>query len=256
MALEARFVRNYYDQRIAAASTYLQRRWLTTPGDCKRYFQTLLALDWALSPARFDTVVEIGCGPGVWTRLIAAHARRVFALDISAGMLAQFANDLTGCGPVERVCADFTSAPLARDTADAIICIRALEYFPDKEAAIGEMARVGRDGASLFIVTKNPDYRRGRNGSEPSSAERARLHSGQIAPVQLTTILRRHGFADLKVRAVTLLRTEMPAVWGLCDVLHSLAWKYPAASTLPGWVRPHVESYVVTGTLQKLPQRA
>lgn len=248
------FVKRYYDNRIRESPVpYLHNRWLANPIDRKGYHQTWRTLERIIGDKQFDLVFEVGPGPGVWTEIFAEHAQAVVAMDISMGMLSQFPHRLASSSAIRRVCADSLSLPVSEGMASAIFCVRAFEYFPDKVKAVAEMARIGRNDCFLIIVTKNPYYLgRHRRGNTPATAStKVRLHSGQIPANELAGLLRQYHFCGLQVRPVTLLRTRTPFIWYLCDFLKFVASKSPGSNGLPVWLQTHVESYVITGYLEK-----
>ncbi len=82
--------------------------------------------------------LEVGSGTGFGTVHLAAHFRRVIAMDLSAGMLALAPPDLA-----PRVRADGASLPLADDSVDVVALINML-LFPS------EVDRVLRPGGAVL----------------------------------------------------------------------------------------------------------
>ena len=79
-------IQEIYDE---AASYYQQLRWFKTRLTRLEYAQTEAALlsQFHFSQEKKGRYLEIGCGPGTWTKVVAAHAAEVIALDISANMI-------------------------------------------------------------------------------------------------------------------------------------------------------------------------
>jgi SAM-dependent methyltransferase len=92
-----------------------------------------------------DTVLEIGCGVGRFTRVLARRAREVIALDVSDEMLArarELCADLEG---VRWVLGDGVSLPGVDDgTVDACVSIVVFQHFPGPEIALGYVCELGR----------------------------------------------------------------------------------------------------------------
>src|SRR5688500_4677879 len=81
-------IRRYYDDKVQAlADPYKWRRWEASAVRREHYLQTELTLGRALANLHFDRLVEVGCGPCVWTGMLAAHAAQVTAIDLSLSML-------------------------------------------------------------------------------------------------------------------------------------------------------------------------
>lgn len=108
----------------------------------------------ALRPG--DHVVDIGCGAGI-DSLIAAKMvgprGRVIGIDMTRAMLekAQAAAELMGADHVEFRQGYGEDMPIEDDWADVVISNGVLNLFPDKSAALREMARVLKPGGRLQI---------------------------------------------------------------------------------------------------------
>ena len=117
-----------------------------------------------LAPRTGETLLEIGCGTGHVTAELAREAGergRVYALDLSDGMLAQTRQLLQQEGLRERVClccADAAKIPLRDASVDALFTSFTLELFdtPEIPVVLAECSRVLRPGGRLGIaaVTK------------------------------------------------------------------------------------------------------
>lgn len=101
----------------------------------------------AAAPAR-DLAVDVGCGNGQLTRLLAPHFTQVVGLDPSADQIANAAPDARidyRCAPAERL-------PLADASADLVTAAQAAHWF-DLPAFYDEVRRVGRPGAVVALVS-------------------------------------------------------------------------------------------------------
>lgn len=116
-----------------------------------------------------DEVVEIGCGVGRLTRALAARARSVAALDVSAEMLAQAKDANAGLDNVRWVPGDGTSlAGIDDASTDACFSHVVFQHIPDPGITLGyvrEMGRVLRSGGwSAFHISNDPSIHRPRTG--------------------------------------------------------------------------------------------
>lgn len=99
------------------------------------------AVRWALD-GRTGTVVDLGAGTGLLTRVITGLAERVIAVEPDAGMRAR----LEATTPSVTVLAGSAeSIPLARGNADAVLAGQAYHWF-DRPRAHAQIARVVRPG--------------------------------------------------------------------------------------------------------------
>ncbi|MEX2304369.1 MAG: L-histidine N(alpha)-methyltransferase [Bryobacterales bacterium] len=114
-----------------------------------------------LAPKPGETLVEIGCGTGNVAASLAQAAGdhgRVYAVDISDGMLGQTRHLLETQGLGARVClccADAEQLPLEDGSADAVFLSFTLELFdnPDIPAVLSECKRVLRRGGRLGVAS-------------------------------------------------------------------------------------------------------
>lgn len=118
-----------------------------------------------------DEVVEIGCGVGRLTHVLAARARHVHALDVSPRMLelaSEHGGHLTN---VEWILGDGASlAPLTDASADACVSHVVFQHIPDPAITLGYVREIGRvlrpGGWAAFQTSNDPGIHRRRRGSE------------------------------------------------------------------------------------------
>jgi ubiquinone/menaquinone biosynthesis C-methylase UbiE len=102
-----------------------------------------------------DTVLDVACGPGNFTRSFAREAGDdglVVGLDASRSMLEQALNEGVP-GNVAYVRGDATRLPFADESFDAVCCFAALYFISDPLRALDEIARVLRPGGRVAIMT-------------------------------------------------------------------------------------------------------
>ena len=153
-------IRAFFD---GLAATYAEAH-----GDAARLLEYRLALiRRLLAPSFGGTLLEIGCGPGVHLYPLADAYGRAIGTDLSPGMIAvaESARSVHPCAarielyaePAERL------ASVRDSTADAVLCVGALEHMPDKAAVLAEARRVLKPGGRFVCLTPNGDslwYRR------------------------------------------------------------------------------------------------
>ena len=110
----------------------------------------------ALANLRFSSVLEIGCGTGKNTALLASIGAKVQALDFSDGMLAQAKNKVSSDNVTFTV-ADLTRPwPCAARSADLIVCNLVLEHIGDVSFVFAEAARVLVADGYFFVCELHP----------------------------------------------------------------------------------------------------
>jgi len=105
--------------------------------------------------ASTDTALEIGCGLGRITRVLAARAQRVLALDISEEMLARAREHNPELNNVEWILGDGVSLAVPDGSVDAVLAGQSAHWF-DLDLAMPEIARVLAPGG-VFAGLWNAD---------------------------------------------------------------------------------------------------
>lgn len=109
-----------------------------------------------LQNLRVKFVLEIGCGTGKNTALLASIAKKVQAIDFSEEMLAQ-ARDKSAFQNVTFTLADINQPwPCEDRSVDLITCNLVLEHIADLSFVFAEAARVLIKGGRLFISELHP----------------------------------------------------------------------------------------------------
>lgn len=113
-----------------------------------------------------QTVVELGCGTGSLTRLLAKRGFRMTALDLSPDMLSAAADKCDGLD-VRLVCQDMARLALPAPVDAAICCLDSMNYVTRPSALKRTFRRVHRalapGGLFLFDV-KTPLFLEGDDG--------------------------------------------------------------------------------------------
>jgi SAM-dependent methyltransferase len=105
-----------------------------------------------------DSVLDIACGPGNFSRAFAAavgESGLVVGLDASRTMLERGASDLrrSGQANLALIRGDATALPFMDDSFDAVCCFAALHLFSDPFAGLDEMTRVLAPGGRVALMT-------------------------------------------------------------------------------------------------------
>jgi SAM-dependent methyltransferase len=257
----------YYDRLLEeVGGEYIHQRWGDSEIKRRHYRQTELAIRHVLGALpTFGDILEIGCGPAVWTPLFLAQAESVSLLDISEEMLSharirveqweggRYANK------VSYTHGDFIELRLSEKSYDTIVSARAFEYMSDKATFVRKCFSLLRPGGTLLLVTKNKGWH--------DLKKRARAHVGvprgemSVAlAMQLDLVGWRDaivlfesaGFSTASVYPVIVGSYE----WSLLasragltfsDLLHRSVYRRPI-NTLTRLVDPVMESYSVVGT--------
>jgi SAM-dependent methyltransferase len=152
----------FVDNRLRYDDPNIEWFWAQGREDLDR---VLREMDVEIDPS--DLVVEVGCGVGRLTRVLAARAERVIALDVSDEMLAQARDHNAGLDNVAWLLGDGTSlAGVADAAADGCVSLLVFQHIPDPAITLGyvdEIGRVLKPGAWAVIqVSNDPGVHRPR----------------------------------------------------------------------------------------------
>ena len=108
------------------------------------------------SDQRFKSVLELGCGTGKNTALLARIAASVHALDFSEAMMER-AKSKASAPNVRFEVADITQPwPCANESVDLITCNLVLEHIRELTFVFSEAARVLIHGGRFFVSELHP----------------------------------------------------------------------------------------------------
>ena len=109
-----------------------------------------------LAKLRCKSILELGCGTGKNTPLLASIGEQVQALDFSAGMIEKARAKVTAPN-VTFESADITKRwPSQDESFDLIVCNLVLEHVEDLNFIFAEASRVLVEGGRFFICELHP----------------------------------------------------------------------------------------------------
>ncbi|MGH3494161.1 MAG: class I SAM-dependent methyltransferase, partial [Sciscionella sp.] len=111
-----------------------------------------VAYEFAVPLVTGRSVLEIGCGEGYGTALLAASARRILGVDYDALTAAHAAATY----PQARfVRANLAALPVRSATADVVVSLQVIEHVWNHQEFLRECLRVLRPGGALLVTTPN-----------------------------------------------------------------------------------------------------
>lgn len=169
-------------------------------------------------PRPGERVLDVACGTGVVTRLVAQQVGRtgtVVGLDLNPGMLAVAASSAANEPPTSALItwqeASAAKMPFLDAVFDIAYCQLGLQYFPDRPAALREMHRVLVSGGRLgLMVWRDIEHSPGFGilaaalarhvGSEAAGIMRAPFALAEAE--ELRGLIAAAGFRDITIRPV------------------------------------------------------
>lgn len=102
-------------------------------------------------PQQMDAALEIGCGTGAFSRLLAQRADRVMALDLSPQMIRVARERSAGYPNIQYATADAAVWDFPESHYDCVVTIATLHHLP-LDMMIPRMARTLKPGGVLLIL--------------------------------------------------------------------------------------------------------
>lgn len=187
--------------------------WYATPrgrwnGD--REFDLLRTM---LEPRPGETLLDVGCGTGYFTRRFAREAGlKVTGIDMDPAMIA-FARERAP--EIEFALADMKHLPFVDGSFDHIVAVTSLCFMTDERQAIREMARMTRCRLALGLLNRRSLlYLQKRHAQ---SYVGARWHSGDEA----RALLEDAGCRNITVRSALFVPDGKAPAWMLEHCLPS-----------------------------------
>ena len=129
-------------------------RWFITPiGSLVKKYESDLILD-LLKPVSGETILDAGCGTGVFTLDILSLGTQIVGLDISFPMLRR-AMEKAEKYPLYPVLGDIGTLPFREGSFDKVVSITAIEFIEDTRSAVAELFRVTKKGGVIVVANLN-----------------------------------------------------------------------------------------------------
>lgn len=131
-------------------------------------------------------VLDVGCGVGYGTALLARTASRAVGIDISQKAINE-AFRLYPAGEFLRMDAEAMTFP--ERSFDVVVSTENFEHLPNQAKHVRELARVLRDDGLCFVATPNPELFIGQNNP---------FHTKENSYSELCHLLRQ-GFREVEI---------------------------------------------------------
>jgi ubiquinone/menaquinone biosynthesis C-methylase UbiE len=102
-------------------------------------------------PAHCANTLEVGCGTGVFSRLLAQRSDRVLALDLSPEMIRIARDRSSRYANISFEVADFLTQELPEKQFDCVASIATLHHLP-ADTALRQMKRTLKVGGTLVVL--------------------------------------------------------------------------------------------------------
>jgi SAM-dependent methyltransferase len=205
------WMRDFYNRKSKNISDkgYEYARWFSTANKRRQHKFSTMSLLFHLRNVEFNDVLEVGCGPGTWTKLlIEKHPGADFTcLDISEEMLKQFEENVKSAR-VKTIVNNFLDEDFKK-SYDFVFCSRAIEYIPGKKKVVEKFNSLLRPGGKGIIISSPPhplifSFKRALGKGVHKE------HTQRISVEDLGRFLREAGFK--KIEFYPILFSDFPLV--------------------------------------------
>ncbi|MDO8509348.1 MAG: class I SAM-dependent methyltransferase [Nanoarchaeota archaeon] len=195
------WMRQFYNKKAKNISEkgYEYARWFSTPKKRIQYKFTIKSLIYHLRDIKFKKCLEVGCGPGTWTKLLLyKYPNASFtSLDISKEMISQFKQNINEKKKVKTIVNNFLDYNFKNEKFDFIFCSRAIEYIPNKSAVIEKFNNLLENGGKGIIISSPPHPK--ILAMKKFIGKKANIqHIKRISVKNIGFLLKKNGFTKIK----------------------------------------------------------
>lgn len=184
----AESIKKYYNKEVKDID-YESKRWFKDKASKEQYEETKKTVLFNLENKKFGEVMEVGCGPGTWTKLLKDYGEKLTLVDISKEMLKQAKKNLNN-KKIKYICSDFETIKI-RNKFDLFFSSRAIEYMKNKRKVIKKVYDLLEKDGEVMIITKNP-WRRWKHIIFKNKVEE--IHKDWISIREIKEIMEEIGF--------------------------------------------------------------
>lgn len=194
---------DFYEQDAARYNIW------ETPKRGSLYFKEVLRYERLLElvPREARRVLDLGCGDGFLSVMLAKRGHQVTALDLARGRLDKFA-DKAAALLITQVQASATETGLADASFDAVVSSEVLEHLAEPRAMLAEVVRLLAPGGTFVVCVPNDEQL--RLVECPRCRERFNVdgHLHSFSAATLTSLLAEAGLVPQRTRTFRNKRTE------------------------------------------------
>jgi SAM-dependent methyltransferase len=104
-------------------------------------------------PAKVETAVDIGCGPGLYKQLVLERAEKYVGVDISRSVIDLSGDIYAGDPRSSFLLGDAASIEIEKDSVDLIFCSEVIEHIEDNHMLFGNFHRILKHNGRIFLTT-------------------------------------------------------------------------------------------------------
>jgi SAM-dependent methyltransferase len=242
--LSAEHIKAMYNKSLVNSQyqgDYEFYRWFFNRYSWEDYRMLHFCLKHHLSNIKFSNCLEIGPGPGTWTKwlLLKQPDSEYQLIDVSDEMIKQASRNIGKRPNVKLEVLNFEEFSI-KNKYDFVFSSRTLEYIPDKKRALKNIYESMVKPAKGFIITKNPNSL-GRILFHKLGGKEKIAHTGQLKVNVLIKLMEETGFKKIETFPCTI--SAIPKF--KCYALSRLLWKKFYKKPISKFSMLFSESYIV-----------
>jgi SAM-dependent methyltransferase len=145
-------------------------------------------------------ILDVGCGGGLFLRLLSENGYRVTGLDLSANALAVAVHS----NGVAAVCGDLSRAPFTSGSCSVITMFHVLEHLHDPGSYLMSSHKLLSPGGRLVVQVPNASSWQFRLLGKNWTGIDVPRHLVNFRAIDLETLLERHGFEVVRRKHFSL----------------------------------------------------
>jgi ubiquinone/menaquinone biosynthesis C-methylase UbiE len=145
-----------------------------------------------------DRVLDLGCGSGWATRLLAPKGREIVGVDVSDEMVRQAQQASSNFANVKFLQGSAEKIPCPDNSFDKMLSVESFYYYSDQEAALDEIFRVMAPNGRIFILINL--YKDNEYSLQWVHLLKVPVHVRSAA--DYGGLLKKHGFQNVESRQV------------------------------------------------------
>jgi 2-polyprenyl-3-methyl-5-hydroxy-6-metoxy-1,4-benzoquinol methylase len=168
-----------------------------------RYYQDMIRFDRILQllPKKSQKILDLGCGDGYLSYLMARAKHQVTAFDLSQNRLDKFKN-LAEENGIKQVIGDAKNTSFPDNVFDLIICSEVIEHIEGFEAVLQEAWRILQPSGQIIISVPHDEPRKIITCPHCLKQFYRNGHVNRFTRQNLPEALQEHHFQVLKVKAI------------------------------------------------------
>lgn len=215
-----KWMKEFYEDkpRSVGKDNYEHYRWFSSERRKMQYKFSFQSLVFHLKDVKIKNCLEIGCGPGTWTKVLMNKYpdAKIDCVELSQQMINQFKKNVNKSKNVKTVVKSFLDFETDKKY-DFIFSSRAIEYIPKKENVIEKIWRFMKIGGKGIIIT-SPPHPFILSIKKAFGKKIDKEHIDRISVTKMRKLLKSQGFVNIEIYPI-LFTDNLPAflrriLWG------------------------------------------